>query len=229
VGVLAALAIAYVIAHSSLLGVDSVEVPGVDAATARTVRAAARIPDGDPLLFLDQGAVARRVERIPSVARAEVSTELPSTVVIRVTPRLPVAWADARVTTTPVAILDRDGRVIALAATAPAGLPRVVGVGEPGAAGSHVANRVALAALASLPAALRLQVARFEIRPQDGPVLVLGGAAPTVDEIRLGSLARLPAKATAALAVMESLGARSARAHVLGVQVPDAPYTAGSP
>jgi len=90
VGTLAVGVIAYVIAHSSLLGAGTVQVHGVPATAASEIRAAARIPDGSPLLFLDEGAIARRVEALPTVARAQVSTELPSTVVIRVTERVPL-------------------------------------------------------------------------------------------------------------------------------------------
>jgi hypothetical protein len=163
------------------------------------------------------------------VARAAVSTELPSTVVIRVTPRSPVAWVRSGVPVTPVAILDRDGRAIALAAAPPPGLPQVAGVGVAGRPGARVDEPAVLRALVALPPALRLQVVAFALRDQQGPVLVLGGPEPVVGEIRLGSLARLRAKATAALAVIDAQRAAGERVRVLGVQVPDAPYTEGSP
>jgi cell division protein FtsQ len=228
-GTVAVVVIAYVIANSSLLGAGSVDVRGVDATAARAVRAAAQIHDGEPLLFLDTGAVARRVERIPTVARADVSTELPSTVRIQVTPRVPVAWLRTNRPTDPNAVLDRHGRVITMVATPPPGLPRVRGVGPASEPGAHVAAPGVLRALSELPAPLRSQVSRFEVRPDEGPVLVLGGAAPVAQEIRLGSLAQLRAKATAALAVMDAQQARGERVRIVGVQVPDAPYTQGSP
>ena len=227
-GTLAVVAIAYVIAHSSLLGAGDVEVRGVDAAAAPAVRAAAHISDGEPLLFLDEGAVARRVERIPAVARAQVSTELPSTVVIRVTPRVPVAWLRTGASANPFAIADRTGRIIGVAATPPA-LPRIAAAGVSGTPGTRVARPEIVRALAALPDALRAQVLRFVVRSRDGPVLVLGGPAPVATEIHLGSFAQLRAKATAALAVMDTLAARGQTVRVLGVQVPDAPYTRGSP
>jgi cell division protein FtsQ len=229
VGTVALVVIAYVIAHSSLLGVDTVEVHGVDAAGAAAVRTAARIPDGEPLLSLDEGAVARRIEALPTVARAEVSTNLPSTVVIRVTTRVPVAWAATGAAGAPVAVVDRDGRVVDRAATPPPGLVQVVGVKVVAEPGAHAASPDAFRALAALPAALRSQVARYEQRPNVGPVLVLGGPTPIVGEIRLGSLDQLRAKATAALAVMDAQRAQDARVAVLGVQVPDAPWTQAAP
>jgi len=227
-GLLAVGLIAYVIANSSLLGAGTIEVHGTDAATAATVRSAAHIADGEPLLFLDEGAIAQRVERVPTVAHADVSTDLPSTVVIRVTPRVPVAWVPNPNPATPVAVVDRDGRVMSVTTAAPAGLPRMAGVGLAGVPGTRV-EAAPLRALASLPPTLRSQVVRFEARASDGPVLVLGGAAPVVTEIHLGSLDDLSAKATAAVAVMDSLRAQGARARILGVQVPDAPYTKGTP
>jgi cell division protein FtsQ len=226
-GVLALGVIAYVIANSSLLGAGTIEVHGTDAATAATVRSAAHIADGEPLLFLDTGAVARRVERVPTVAHADVSTDLPSTVVIRVTPRVPVAWVPNPNPATPVAVVDRDGRVISVTTVAPAGLPRMAGVGLAGRPGTRV-ERAPLRALAALPPVLRSQVVRFEARAADGPVLVLGGAAPVATEIHLGSLVGMGAKATAALAVMDTLRAQGTRVRILGVQVPDAPFTKGT-
>ncbi len=228
VGTAALLAIAYVIAHSSLLGAGTVEVQGVTGTGAAAVRAAARVPDGAPLLFLDEGAIARRVERLPTVARAEVSTDLPSTVVVRVTERVPVAWTRSTAPTPPrIAVLDRDGRVLARTTAPPAGLIHVLGVGDPGVPGSRVARAPALGALAALPEALRAQVLRFVLRPKDGPVLVLGGPAAVAREVQLGSLDRLDAKATAALAVLDALRAGGTHVRILGVQVPDAPFTRG--
>jgi cell division protein FtsQ len=226
-GVLALGLIAYVIANSSLLGAGTIKVEGTDAATAATVRSAAHIADGEPLLFLDEGAVARRVERVPTVAHADVSTDLPSTVVIRVTPRVPVAWVPSAKPATPVAVVDRDGRVVGVTKAAPPGLPRMTGLRPAGGPGTSV-ERAPFRALAALPQVLRSQVVRFDARGADGPVLVLGGGAPLVREIHLGSLDDLTAKATAAVAVMDTLRTQGTRVRILGVQVPDAPYTKGA-
>jgi hypothetical protein len=228
VGTLAVGVIAYVIAHSSLLGAGSVQVHGVPAAAANEIRAAARIPDGSPLLFLDEGAIARRVEALPTVARAQVSTELPSTVVIQVTERAPVAFTRTVLTAPPVALLDGDGRVLARTDAPLPGLVQVAGVGVAGAAGSHVARTDALRALAALPDALRAQVTRLVLRPAVGPVLVLGAPDAAAHEVELGSLARVRAKATSALAVLETLRAQGTCVAVVGVSVPDAPFTKGT-
>src|SRR5207248_10517923 len=107
----------------------------------------------------------------------------------------------------------------------PPGLIRVKGVGVSRAPGTRVTRSAALRALAALPDALRAQVAGFVIRSGQGPVLVLAGPDAPVDEVTLGSLGRIRAKATAALAVLDSLRAQHIHRHALGVQVPDAPFT----
>jgi Cell division protein FtsQ len=149
-------------------------------------------------------------------------------VVIRVTQRTPVAWTRTVLTAPPVALLDGDGRVLARTAAPPPGLVQVAGVGVAGAPGSHVARTDALRALAALPEALRARVTRLVLRPADGPVLVLGAADPAVHEVQLGSLARVRAKATSALAVRDTLAAQGKCVAVVGVSVPDAPFTTGS-
>jgi cell division protein FtsQ len=215
---------AYVIAHSSLLGAGSIDVQGSPRTPAAVIRAAARVPDGAPLLFLDEGAVAARVEALPMVARAEVSTELPSTVVIKVTERLPLGWMRAG-TAPPVAVLDGEGRVLERVDTPPAGLTRVRGLGEVGAPGTRLARPEVMHAFADLPPLLRAAATRFDVRSDDGPVLVLGDPNAAAGEIRFGSLTDMQAKATAALAVMASLGANGEQVAHVDVQVPDAPVT----
>ena len=227
VGTAAVLVIAYVIAHSSLLGAGSVEVQGVTGTGAAAVRAAARVPDGAPLLFLDEGAIARRVERLPTVARADVSTDLPSTVVIRVTERVPVAWTRSAAPTPPrVAVLDRDGRVLARTTAPPAGLVHVIGVGDPGVPGSRVA-----------PA--RRRSARSPRCPRRcGPRWCDSSCVPRT--ARCSSWAA-PTRWRARSSSERSTGsrrrprrhwpcstpcaARGTHVRVLGVQVPDAPFT----
>jgi hypothetical protein len=144
--------------------------------------------------------------------------------VIKVTERVPVGWM--RVAVAPrVAVLDRTGRVLERVDAPPAGLPWVRGLGEVGGPGTRVARPGVLRAFAELPALLRAAATRFDVRPDDGPVLVLGDPNAAAGEIRFGSLTRMRAKATAALSVMASLGAGGERVAYVDVQVPDAPVT----
>ncbi|MGZ4797424.1 MAG: cell division protein FtsQ/DivIB [Acidimicrobiia bacterium] len=213
--------IAYVIAHSSVLGVDRVTVTGNGTVPIDRIRAAARIQDGAPLLFLDTGAVTRRLERLPTIAHAEVSTELPSTVSIRVTERVPIAWARAA-GADPVAVLDADGRVISRVATPPPGLMRVTGV-SPGAAGTRAPRSDAIRALAALPVRLRAMGERFGVT-KAGPVLVLV-TNPVAEQVRFGDASDIRQKSVAALAVIDSLATQGRHVKVVGVDVPGAPWT----
>jgi cell division protein FtsQ len=214
--------IAFVVAHSSLLGVDTITVHGNARVSAEQVRAAAAIAPGAPLLFLDTGAVARRIEKIPGVARAHVRTDLPSTVVVDVTERSPIAWAHAA-GANPVALVAADGLVIERVATPPPGLLRVGGVAA-GAVGSHVARLDALRAIGRLPVALRLMTDHYGVSAK-GPVLVLGGAAPAAGSVVLGDATQIERKGKVALAVLADLSARHVHKRVVDVTVPDAPVT----
>ena len=114
---------AYLIVVSPLLDVDHVRVTGVQHLDAADVAGVAGVRLGAPLLRVDTGAVAARVERMPWVASAKVSRALPGTLRITVTERVPVAWVrrdDAH-----VVLLASDGTAIADAAAPPAGLVEV--------------------------------------------------------------------------------------------------------
>jgi cell division septal protein FtsQ len=220
VGLLTVGALAVAVARSSLLGMDSIEVRGAAETPAAAVRLASGIDRGEPLLFLDAAAVARRVERLPWVRDAEVSTRLPGTVEIRVRERTPIAWADAAGA---VAVLDRDGRVLTVGTPAPPGVAEVAGVGPVGPPGSSVGDPSWFRALGRFPLALRLLAERVEMRGPDAVVVLRGtGAAAS---IRLGPLVEVPEKVEAAMAVYRDLVDRGERVSVIDVRVPSAPVT----
>lgn len=93
VGVVALAGLTYVLVHSSLLEARQVRVEGVSGARADAVSQFAGVRSGEPLVLLDTGAVARRVERLPWVGAVTVSRGLPHTVRIAVVERDAVAWA----------------------------------------------------------------------------------------------------------------------------------------
>lgn len=222
VGFVAVGLIAYVAAHSALLGAHDIEVKGSTHTSPDAIRAASGIKDGAPLLFLDEREIERRVERVPMVDRASVSTDLPSTVTITVTERTPIAWTAA--TPAPwVAVLDADGRVIDRLRAPPAGLLHVVGP-EAGAAGTTVADAALLGALARMPEPLRARTAWFGMRPV-GPVLELTDATVGAREVRLGDLTRIALKSAAALAVLDVAAREGVLHRYLDVRVPEAPVT----
>lgn len=223
VSVASLVGIAYLVAHSPLLGADTIRVRGAGQTPPNVVRAAARIVDGAPVLFLDEGAIEKRVEAVPGIDRATVTTELPSTVVITVTERQPVGWMRAT-GTAPIALVDGTGRVVARVGAVPASLPKVVGAGSVATLGRTVGDPAPFRGLASLPVALRLRALRF-ITQQGQGILLIQGTPPVVQQIRFGPLVDMRRKGAAAIAVLDDLTARGQQAHVLDVTVPIAPVT----
>ncbi|MBE7188188.1 cell division protein FtsQ/DivIB, partial [Jatrophihabitans endophyticus] len=82
----------WLVAFSSAFGVRSVEVRGEHSLTTGEIEARARIVSGTPLVRVDTAAITARVESLPEVQRAEVSTSFPSTVTITVVERTPVGY-----------------------------------------------------------------------------------------------------------------------------------------
>ncbi len=225
VGFFSVLGIAYLIAQSPLLGADTITVKGAAGVTPDQIRTAAHIEDGAALLFLDTGRVARRVEALPGVARARVETDLPNTVVITVTERVPVAWT--RTTgTVPIAVVDASGRVIRLVAQPPPALPEVVAPGGVVVPGATVTDAVAYRGLGALPAPLRLLARTLTVRAGEGR-LTISGSPPVADTVAFGPMTGMRQKGIAAMAVLNDLVSRDQRDGVLDVSVPGAPTTQG--
>lgn len=98
--------------RTPLLDVDRVTVTGVEHTTVDEVRRAADIDDDEPLLSIDLGAIADRVEDLPWVETARVDRSWPSTVKVQVTER--VAVAIVQVTDDHAAAIDADGWVVSI-------------------------------------------------------------------------------------------------------------------
>ncbi len=92
VSIASAIGIAWLVAQSPLLAVDTINVRGTTTESQAAVRFASGVKTGSALLFVDTGAVARRVEALPWVAAAKVARELPNDLTITVEERVPVAW-----------------------------------------------------------------------------------------------------------------------------------------
>ena len=134
---LSVVGIAWLVVQSPFLAVTQVKVRGTDNARDAEVLRAAAVRNGAALLFVDTGAVARRVEAAP-VGRdghgEPRAAERPRDHRGRAGP--PVAWVRRpvprglaqRARVGAVALVDRFGRVLG-DETAPApGLPEIVGV-----------------------------------------------------------------------------------------------------
>ena len=192
--ILAALALAVVaavltwlVAFSSVLGVRTVTVHGTQTLSSAQVRKAAAIANGTPLVRLDKAAVLHRVEALPDVASATVTTSFPSTVVITVTERVAVGYVRSG---GEVRLVDRTGDQYRSVPSAPKQLPRFVVSAGPNA-------RATGAAVATVAAALPAQVRRdvdsiqaldpdaITLLMADGRVVRWGSADRSTDKARV--------------------------------------------
>lgn len=212
--------------HSSLLDLERVDVRGSRRADAGEVREAVSVRLGEPLLLVDRGSVASRVEALPWVARAEVEWSLPGTLVVEIAERTPVGWVS--ISDEPaegsddgdaagVALVDETGRVLDVRGRPPARLVQLDhrgAVPEPGGRLEHAESLLAIAS--TVPEGLRDRV-RAVHRASTGFVLAVEG----VEVVRFGAAEDLPRKWSALEAVLDELGDRSV--YLVDVRVPSVP------
>jgi cell division protein FtsQ len=185
--VVVAAGLTWLLAFSSVFGAGTVQVRGTHVLSAGTVRRTADVAAGTPLLRLDTAAITRRVERLPDVASAQVSTSFPTTVVITVVERRPVGYLRSGGHDV---LVDRTGAAYRASTTPPAGAPRFVVAG--GAAARPTRRAVATVA-AALPATLRAQVRSVQALDPSSVTLVLrddrivrwGSTSRTADKARI--------------------------------------------
>jgi cell division protein FtsQ len=192
------LGLAFLVVHSPLLDVDRVQVVGTHELTAANVRGAARVHVHSPLMFLDTGAVARRVETLPWVERVSVRRDFPGTVRIVVTEYTPTAYV--RVGNS-VVLIAANGRAIARVSRAPAGIVEVRGLRAAPAAGELLSPPEAANIVPRLPVALAQQVRAVDVSDAGIALVVARGGV-----IRFGNADDLDAKGAAALAVLTQHG-----------------------
>jgi cell division protein FtsQ len=209
-------AAAWLLTHSALLDVDRVRATPTQHVSAAEIRFASGVEQGEPILFVDLGAVAGRVERLPWVDEAHVNRRLTGELDIRVTERSPAAWA--RRAPDQVALVDGRGRVLADAAEAPADLPELDGAVTLPPPGGRIHPRAAAVVVGKLPAELRTRVGR--VVADAGAVTLAMRDGP---EVRFGSPDQVPAKARAALAVLGTITGPPPA--YVDVRVPSAPVT----
>jgi cell division protein FtsQ len=164
-------AVAWALLGSRLFVVRSVAVTGTHLVPVSQVDGKADVPLGTPLSRVDTAAVARRVETIPQVASATVSTSWPDGLDIVVRERKPavaVRMADGSYD-----LVDATGVIVRSADAKPASLPLFT-TSESGAALRGDAGLAAAAAvLAELPSWLSRSVASVSAAaapPPAGPV-----------------------------------------------------------
>ena len=122
----------YAVFFSALLGLQTVTVTGVPDDVAARIRTLTPATDGTPLARVDLAAVAASVGAIPQVSDVEVARDWPHTLMVAVTPRVPVAVTSAN---GQFWLLDATGAPYLAVAGPPAGLVTVQlvapGAGDP--------------------------------------------------------------------------------------------------
>jgi cell division protein FtsQ len=209
------------LAHSSLLSARVIVVSGAAHTTPQEVIAVAGLADHPPLVDVNPGTVAARIEGLPWVAKATVRRQWPDGVRISLTQRSPdavIALAAGK-----VALVDGTGRVLALVASAPPGLVTLTVPGHVGGAGTTLGSAAgpAVRVADTLPAAFRTQVATITVGP-DGQV-TLGLTSPL--HVDLGTATELAAKYEDVAALLS--GATLHPGDVIDVTVPDSPTVEG--
>ncbi|WP_433302672.1 cell division protein FtsQ/DivIB [Actinoplanes sp. CA-030573] len=146
-------ALTWLVYGTSVLGVRDVKVVGVQLISPVQVQDAAAVPADEPLARVDVDGVRARVRAIPAVDRVTVKRGWPSTLVIEVVERTPVA----AVPTSPgkLQLIDGTGVPYREVAKKPDGLP-LMRLTAPGP--SDVNTRSALRVLAALSPDLREQL-----------------------------------------------------------------------
>ncbi len=207
--VIAALVLTWLVAFSSVFGVGTVDVRGARVLSAAQVRRAADIADGTPLVRLDTAAITRRVEQLPDVASAQVSTSFPSTVLVAITERRPIGYLRSAGRDK---LVDRTGYEYRTVTSAPANLPKLVVAGGNGSA----AVRGAVARVArSLSAGLRANVRSIQALDPTSITLVLRHGRL----VRWGSADRNADKARIVAVLLQRKGTQ------VDVTDPDQPFT----
>jgi cell division protein FtsQ len=215
-GVVVVLAgLAWPLAHSSLLSANVLTVTGAANTGDAAVLRASGLAGHPPMVDVNAGLAARRIEALPWVATAAVSLDWPDGVSVRVRERTAVAvvadgagWGE----------LDRTGRVVATVQSPPAGLPHLVSGPKPGRPGTTLAGaRPSLDVAGALPVAFKSLVAAVSRSPGGGVDLALSDGIGVV----LGTATQLPAKFEDVASLLA--GAGLAPGSVIDVSVPDTP------
>jgi cell division protein FtsQ len=152
---------------TGLLAVRTVEVTGSTIAGADQVRSTAAVVLGTPLARVDTRAVADRVKALPSVADVDVRRSWPSTLVIAVTERQPVAAVKV---SAGFAVLDGSGVLFETVAAPPTGAV-LLAVARPGPA--DAATLAGLTVISALTPQLRRVVRQVDVASLDGITLEL--------------------------------------------------------
>jgi len=198
----------WLVYFSRYLAVQSVQVTGTGLLSADDIRAAARVPDEQPLARVDLAAIERRVESLAPVADAEAVRQWPDRVLIDVTERKPIAVVDVGGR---IRGMDADGVIFREYPRAPRNLPLVKTSGSISRETLHEAAQV----VSALPPALSRRVEHLAVETVDQITLVLRDGRQVV----WGSAEDSAAKAEVLVALLKEPAKR------YDVSVPGQPTT----
>ncbi len=219
---IAILVTAWFVIHTPLFSARSISVTGNTHETAAQVVDRAGLADHPPLLDVNAGAAAARIEQLPWVQTAHVQVSWPDGVHIHVTEETPhfvVGAPGGR-----WVVLSSDGRVLSASTARPPGLLLLTVPEAPGAPGTVLSgtDAIGLRVASTLPASFAAQVTGVTVEPAGWVQLAM--TTPIVVDI--GSGAQLAAKYEDVSSILA--GATLHTGDVIDVSVPDAPtVTAG--
>ncbi len=208
--------------HSPVLAARHVTVIGAVHTGVGPVVAAVGVT-GQPLVDVNPGRVAARVEALPWVARATVTRHWPDDITVTVVERSPAAVV--RGAGHGSVLVDAGGHVLSSAQEAPPGTPVVVAPVVVGPPGSVLGPAAApgLTVLAAVPPLLRRRVEEVAVGADGEVTLALTGHVG----VTLGPAVELPAKFEALLSVLVDVPPTAPE--VVDVTVPDAPAVGPPP
>jgi cell division protein FtsQ len=213
--VVVVLAGAWATLHSSVLAARHVTVIGAIHTGVGPVEAAVGLT-GQPLVDVNPGQVAARVEALPWVAHATVTRHWPDGITVTVAERVPAAVVDSG----HVAVLvDRTGHVLGPAPVGSAGTPVLVAPVTPGPPGSVLGAGAGpgLSVLAAVPPLLSRRVEQVTVAPDGDVTVSLTGNIG----VTFGPAVELAAKFESLLSVLVDVPPTVPE--VIDVTVPDAP------
>jgi cell division protein FtsQ len=207
-------ALGWALLAGPLLAVRTVQVDGAATLPADLVREAAGIAVGRPLLRVDVAAAEERVAQLPQVASVEVARGWPSSVVITVVERVPVAIVGEPGRRS---LVDAEGVLFdSVTGSAPPGVVPL-DVARPGS--GDPATMAGLAAVSALPAEVRRDVVRAAATTAEDISLTLSEG--TI--VRWGDAERSTDKAAALAGLLEQIDAgRLEPAQTIDVSTPSA-------
>lgn len=213
--------------HTPLFSARVVSVEGAHPHTSDSaIVVAAGLTGHPPLISVNPGVTAAKVERLPFIATAQVHRHWPDGVTVTVTERVPTVVMGGPGTSW--SVLDASGRTLEVVPTRPPGLVVLTvdttgGPLHPAAVGGTLpsASSFALKVSGSLPPAFSAQVVSVT-EASNATVSLLLNSGITV---LLGTNSNLRAKYEDIAAVIAHASLRGA--HTIDVSVPQSPTVAG--